>query len=264
MSLGLVIKAPEGIVLAAESRVTLSVPTPNNGHLHVNFDNAVKLLDFHEPNSFVGGITYGQATIELRTAHSFIPEFETSLPAQRLSIIDFATQLSNFYMEQWNASTMPKADQWTGADMTFNIAGYNEGEPYGIIYSFSIPRAPLPVPLNPGGNQFSVHWGGQREVVDRLIMGYDSRLIPILQGAGVDMGIIAPQLQTLQLNIAIQFMPLQDCIDLVLLFIKTTINTQKLTVGLRGCGGPIDVAVITRTKPLQFIQRKELKGEQIN
>ena len=44
MSLGIVIKSPEGIVLAAESRVTLTVNGQNGQPSHmVNFDNATKL-----------------------------------------------------------------------------------------------------------------------------------------------------------------------------------------------------------------------------
>ena len=64
----------------------------------------------------------------------------------------------------------------------------------------------------------------------------------------------------MQLQVPIQFMPLQDCINLAILFIRTTINTQELTVGLRGCGGEIDLAIITRNNPLRFIQQKQLTG----
>ena len=46
MSLGIVVEGPEGIVLAAESRVTLTAQTPT-GPLYVNFDNATKVLAFH-------------------------------------------------------------------------------------------------------------------------------------------------------------------------------------------------------------------------
>lgn len=53
-------------------------------------------------------------------------------------------------------------------------------------------------------------------------------------------------------------MPLQDCVNLATLFIKTTIETQSLTVGLRGCGGAIDVAIITRNSYLKFIKKKEI------
>jgi hypothetical protein len=42
---------------------------------------------------------------------------------------------------------------------------------------------------------------------------------------------------------------------------KTTISAQNLTMGVRGVGGSIDVAVITRREGVAIIQRKELVGE---
>jgi hypothetical protein len=58
--------------------------------------------------------------------------------------------------------------------------------------------------------------------------------------------------------IPIQAMALQDCVDLAVLFIKTTILGQNLTVGIRGVGGPIDVAIITRREGFKFVQKKIL------
>ena len=50
-------------------------------------------------------------------------------------------------------------------------------------------------------------------------------------------------------------------VDLAIFMIRTTIEAQRLTVGLRGTGGPIDVAVITRGG-MRFVQKKEIKGEE--
>jgi hypothetical protein len=63
------------------------------------------------------------------------------------------------------------------------------------------------------------------------------------------------------MNIPLEAMPLQDCVDLAIFFIRTTIDAQKLTVGIRGCGGPIDVATITRREGLKFIPQKKVYGE---
>ncbi len=47
MSLGVVIKGPEGIVLAADSRITLEALQVGAQHpIVVNFDNATKLISF--------------------------------------------------------------------------------------------------------------------------------------------------------------------------------------------------------------------------
>lgn len=270
MSLGIIIKGTEGIVLAAESRVTLSsqqkLPDGKETTIHVNFDNATKLLSFNGKNSHIGGVTYGNAAIGYRTAHSFISEFETGLSSEdELTVEAFAKQLSDFFLKQWDEAGMPKAEAYNGQNMTFLIAGYDKGEPYGRIYKFDIPKSPKVVEQNAGKNNFGISWGGQREIVDRLLMGYDPRLLDVLVKTnlmkGSDVQKAREALKQLQLALPIQFMPLQDCINLAILFIRTTISTQSLTVGLRGCGGDIDVAIITRNHALSFIQKKEIIAE---
>ena len=54
----------------------------------------------------------------------------------------------------------------------------------------------------------------------------------------------------------------QRGIDLATFLIRSTILAQSVAIGVRGVGGPIDVAVITREKGLKFVQRKEIRGEQ--
>jgi len=266
MSLGIVIKAPEGIVLAAESRVTLSSPTSKGKLITVSFDNATKLLTFNKPYDNIGIITYGQAGIGIRTAQTFIPEFETLLQSngkEELTIIEFAKEFSDFFSEQWDKG-MPK--NYKGPDITFNVAGFNKGEPYGRVYNIDIPSKPEPDERNFENDMhsFGITWGGQREIVDRLVLGYDPSLLDYAAREGIidkeGFEKLKPHLNQIQLQMPIQFMPLQDCINLATLFIETTIKTQNLTVGVRGCGGEIDVAIITRNKPLEFVKKKEIRA----
>jgi hypothetical protein len=263
MSLGIVIKAPEGLVLAAESRLTLTALAPNAPPLHVNFDNATKLLSFAKPNVSVGVVTYGQAAIGLRTAQSFIPEFEAKISEdpKRLPILEFANKFSEFYLQQWKAA-MP--EDYSGPNMTFVVAGFDEGEPYGKVFIINIPRTPEPVAQHAGTGEFGITWGGQREIVDRLIQGFDGRLgeaINKLNLTPEQTQLLSPIFAQIQLPIPLQALPLQDCVDLAIFFLRTTITAQKLTVGIRGVGGPIDVATITRQDGLHFIQRKHIVGE---
>ena len=127
MSPGNVIKGPEGLVLAADSRVTLGTRFPNGAVFHVNFDNAAKLLSFNKPNIFVGAVTYGQAIVGTanRTVHSFLPEFEVDFTSidKRLSVIDFAKNLSNFFLKQWNDASSKDSP---GPNIVFVVAGYAE------------------------------------------------------------------------------------------------------------------------------------------
>ena len=263
MSLGIVIKAPEGTVLAAESRVTLFAQMQSGGTLQqwpINFDNATKLLSFGKPNTSVGAVTYGQALIGQRTAHSFLPEFEQSFPQKRLTVKGFAEHLSKFYFSQWK-DTMPEA--YDGPDMIFIVGGYDEGAPYGEIYQIEIPRQPEPAQVMQ--NQFGINYGGQQEIVERIIAGYDNRLLGIAaQALGLSpeqVNVLKTAFAPLGLALPLQVLPLQDCVDLAIFAIRATIDAQKLSVGLRGCGGPIDVATITRSNGLVFIQTKQVHGE---
>lgn len=261
MSLGICINAPEGIVFAAESRLTLQVDSPE-GKIHVNYDNANKLMSFGGKHRWVGAVTYGLAAIGLRTPHSFLPEFESSLPEERLSVQDFAKRLSEFYMSQWTEA-MP-AD-YSGPDMTFVVAGFDKDEAYGRTYLVELPRRPEPVEQG-GLSEFGLVWGGQKEWVDRLLQGFDARAVEVAaKSLGLDdaqeQQLMQDLMQNLRMEIPVQVMPLQDCIDLAAFFVRTTIDAQRLTVGLRGCGGPVDIATITRRDGMKYVQRKEIVAD---
>jgi len=84
MSLGIAFKGPEGIVLAADSRITLTTVLDNENNrmlLPATFDNGTKLLSIAN-QEYVGFVTYGAGAIGIqapRSAHSYLPEFEDVL-----------------------------------------------------------------------------------------------------------------------------------------------------------------------------------------
>jgi len=267
MSLGVAIKGTEGVVLAADSRVTLSATAPNRPPLSVNFDNATKLLSFSDgKHKHVGAITYGAAVIGLRTASSFIPEFEQKALAgkeDRLSIKEYAVELGQFFKTRWDEA-MPK--DYPGPQMTFVVAGYDRDAAYGSVFLFEVPNSLEPLERNAGDKDFGMTWGGQLEIGSRLIHGFDPRLQGILQEKfGLDEregnGLVEELTNRLQFPIPYEVLPLQDCIDLAIFMVRTTIAAQNLAIGIRGVGGPVDVATITRERGLHFVQRKGIHGE---
>ena len=274
MSLGVAIKGPDGIALAADSRITLEAKqAKSNMVLPVTFDNASKLLTFNrpdlglkDPHRFVAAVTYGTAVIgtktnDLRTAHSYIPELIGLLGDSRKSTIDYSTQISEFFTGQWKKAKMPK--DYQGPPMTFVVGGFDEGEAYGKIFLFEIPNAPDPTERSAG--EFGITWGGQLEFAARLMIGFDPSLPGLVERAldldqsGKDK--LQTALKTLSMPVPYSVLPLQDCIDLSTFLIRMTMQAQSLAIGVRGVGGPIDVATITRTEGLRFIQRKMSHGE---
>lgn len=272
MSLGVVIKGPEGVVLAADSRLTLEAQNIQRSMvIPVTFDNASKLLSFSgldsdlgDPHRYVAVITYGQAVIgtdinDLRTAHSYVPELVGKLGDVRLTTAGYAEVISEFFMEQWN-DKMP-ADH-KGGPMTFVVGGIDEGEAYGKIFLFTIPNEPKPVEQNK--DEFGITWGGQVEYATRLIYGYDPNLLGAIEKAlnldSTALALVQEAIRPLRMPVPYSVLPLQDCIDYATFLIDATTKAQSLGIGLRGVGGPIDVVTITRTEGLRFIQQKILHG----
>lgn len=272
MSLGIAFKGAEGLVLAADSRVTLFAQiTEQKIQLPASFDNATKLLRVNG-QQYVGAVTYGIGAIGQqapRTAHSFIPEFERELAQdlgkdKRLRVEDFATRLGAFYLKQWEQANMPK-NLPPGQGMVFLVAGYDEDAAYGRVFEVQIPTSPTPKEWNTG-NQFGITWGGQPEFVNRLLNGFDEQLPAIVQEflkvPSDQLDSLRDQLRMrLSARIPYQFLPLQDCVDLAIFLIRATVNLQAWSIGVRGVGGAIDVATITRTDGFRPIQEKKILGE---
>lgn len=261
MSLGVVVKGAEGVVLAADSRVTLTAVFPGEKEQTVNFDNASKILAFSPPHGYVAAVTYGAAIIGGRTAHSYIPELELRLGNERRSVFEYAKELSDFFSDQWRSSKEP--DVPLGAGMHFIVAGYDGDAPYGSVFAFEIPNAPKPDARN--ADDFGMTWGGQLNIATRLIHGYDPSFMAVvaqhLKLDGKQVAALAADLKrVLEFKIPYQILPLQDCVDLATFMVSTTTTAQRLGIGIRGVGGTIEVSYITRTRPLTWLRRKRLRA----
>jgi hypothetical protein len=264
MSLGIAFKGPEGIVLAADSRVTLTGQQAGSNLLvQAHYDNATKLLKVRDHDN-VGAVTYGLGALgdrQPRTAHSYLPEFETELATDtRLSVEGFAARLGDFFRRQWSAANTPaEADA-----MVFLVGGLDEGDAYGRVFEVSIPNSPTPVEKSV--DEFGITFGGQHEIAGRLLGGYDPRL-EALMSANVHLNAAQTTnfrekvLPNLAMPIPYQFLPLQDSVDLAIFLIKTTATLQGWMTGVRGVGGAVDVATITRTDGFRAVQEKRIVGD---
>ncbi|MGH7609695.1 MAG: hypothetical protein ACREOD_07170 [Candidatus Dormibacteria bacterium] len=272
MSLGVVFKAPDGVVLAADSRATLfkplpPVPTGERLILAATFDNATKLLQF-EKQSHLGAVTFGAAVIgkvHARSAQSFLPQFEASLPEDPMTVEQFAKQLAAFYGEQWRDAGMPDP---APEPMVFGVAGYDPGSLVGSIFEVSIPLAPAPRRIL-ADDAYGAWWGGQRGYVDRLLNGFDQDGLKVLldyfnvPAAKRDPGALNDHLkERLGAPVPWQFLSLQDCVSFSAFLIRTTIGMQSWTVDVRGVGGAVDVATITPTRGFKAVKVKEIVLEQ--
>ena len=228
----------------------------------VNYDNATKLLTF-EGQDHIAAVTYGAAAIGARTAHSFLPEFEVRVKEGSLSVEKFCENLRDFFLERWD-SEMPK--DYFGPDMTFIVGGFDKNDAYGKVFLFSIPKGKTIEPRNPGEKNFGMTWGGQLELASRMIHGFDPALPELINKTLTlnddQKAKLEASLRQLEFPIPYQVLPLQDSINLAISMLRSTITFQSLGASIRGVGGPLEVAVVTRVSGVKYIQRKELHGEQ--
>ena len=262
MSLGIVIKGPEGVVLAADTRLTLGT---------VTFDNASKILPLGQN---AAAVTYGVGSIGGRSAHSLVPQFLKEMHERHseddndlflnmlgegptLPVSLWTSELGEFFKRHWESAGSPPEAQ----SMSFLVAGITEGMPYGETF-----RLPY---IGGGATQaygglFGMAWGGQSDLASRIINGYDGNLTAHIaaQLPEVDTSaILQTYAQKYQLPVPYPVLPLQDCIDLAMFLIRATINLQGLAQTVRGVGGTIEVVTITPEEGLQWVQKREIRGE---
>ena len=113
-----------------------------------------------------------------------------------------------------------------------------------------------------GQPDFGANWYGLVDAVVRLHHGRDDRVFEILQSRGVDEKqleqIKTDFSQNLQYPVLFTAMPLIDAVDYATYLIETTIGRYRFSVGAELCGGPIDVATISRKEGFQWLKRKTL------
>ena len=265
MSLGIVIKGPEGIVLAADTRLTLAHPD----HAIVTYDNASKVLELGDN---AAAVTYGVGSIGGRSAHSLMPQFRNlqyermvdeagpfvSIPRAEanLSVSSWAIDLGGFFLKQWVKASSIQEQQ----PMAFIVAGINEGAAYGEVYQISgIGSNPVQIHQD----SFGMVWGGQTDLASRIINGYDGNLI---QSLGTIPGVEPSEVlrsysEKYALPVPYAVLPLQDCIDLAIFLIRATITLQGLAWTSRGVGGTIEVVTITPEEGVQWVQKRKIRGE---
>jgi hypothetical protein len=152
MTLIILIKNPTGLVLAAESAET-AVLIDRYGKEHCAVSTrTTKILSFDKPHNFAAAVTCGRAGIDGKPVNGYLKEFEMKLPCERLSVKEFADELSRFFMEKWDQSADKSTynPELAAEHMHFFVAGFDKNEPYGRIYHINIPDARNPQEKSPG------------------------------------------------------------------------------------------------------------------
>jgi hypothetical protein len=249
----------DGLILAADSRQTVTFPSGIQPSYKVVSDSANKLFSVGR----IGISTYGEAFILGRSIESFVTEYAAKAPKDA-DVHDVAKGFSDYFGKYYDRQVV---EQKTLPSLGFIIAGYDKfGIGRLVEVRFPANRVPIELAQNTHEHQGLV-FQGQTAVIRRLIMGYDPAL-----GASATLGKLSDsdkvqlqkELGDLEYYIPYNYLPLQDGIDLTLALVQATVDMQRFSFGtlahpgdIPGVGGSVDVLTITPNE-ISWVRRKQL------
>lgn len=229
MSLVITTYVPEGVVMASDSRqsITLNGKQPDGKEFNVetvNSDNVTKtfLLELHN----VGISVFGQDLLGgIPTAHH-IKRFQDEKLSPEDNVETIAKKLRLFFRDEFGTP-----------DTGFHICGYKKEEKTSTphIYYVHIGRNELQRRnLKPDKTiAYGATWSGQADVLTNLLNPV------IIEQNGQSQIIRQPA------PVIWDAMALQDAVDFSIYAIRTTIDTMRFQARPKNVGGAIDVLALT-------------------
>jgi hypothetical protein len=253
------VAAPDGIVLAADSRTTFS----DEARHRIGSDSTHKVFELCGRFAVA---TYGIAFIAEKTIGGLMDEFVAQLPATEAEserdVHAFTQLLGEFFdkrIRTWfEAEDTELPEGWL---LGFLVAGYDT-DGIGHIVEVLVPGP------EKGDADFTTAvrgfaWRGQTDVIRRLIKGVDFDEL-VARGGQIDEE-MSGHLATLEYSLLLPI-SMQDAVDFVAFLITTTIEMQRFsdgTVGnpglVPGCGGPIRIAAVTHSG-VEWVSEEPLVG----
>lgn len=235
MSLVVTVYVPSGIVMAADSRMTMlrsEEREEDSAKVKVQqqivlSDNAYKVVALRRIGAGIS--VYDAGIINNQPVDSHVYRFEEEAITPDDDIVSCAEKFLAFFKSNYPA-----------IPVGFHVSGYRSEDKASVPYVFvghttkqeGVRRVNL---SEDGGKlQYGILRSGDIQVVNRLI---EKSQLPLFAG-----------------------MPLQDAVDYAVHLIRTTIDTLRFEPRFPGVGGPIEVLALTPGE-MRWVQRKELRGE---
>lgn len=276
MSVGIVVKASEGLVLGADSAATLrgrlEGPEGVQEGIVKTFLNAKKLLQIGDFP--IGLFTWGQAFIALRTVESLVREWEykNNWGSQELyqeyndDPYQVKTCAEGIYRHLTTFCDEVFADQpeQPRPGLGVVVGGYSERAFFPEIWGFVLPNDKEVHNQRPdknGNPTFGANWYGATEAIVRLHFGCDERVNRIIsEKFGIPAQDVRAALTGLQYQVPFAVMPLQDAIDYAYHMLSVAVGRYRFVIGPELCGGEIEIAAITQNE-FKWISQKSWKLE---
>jgi len=253
----------DGLVLAADSRLTITFPSTVTPGYKIASDYTPKLFSLGQ----VAISTFGDAFVSGRSIASYVSEFEASLKGSPPGDVDdLAKYFITFFGKYYDKQTV---DLHNSPVIGFIFAGYDKTGT-GKLLEIDFPNPSNPKSLHDTHDNQSASWHGQTDVISRLIKGYDpsvGNLPTIITLPDEKKQQFTKEIAGIEYAIPFQFMMLQDGVDFALTLVQTTVDMQRFSFGtagstgsIPGVGGTVDVVAVTPTE-LIWVRKKSLTAK---
>lgn len=243
MSFIVTLYVPEGIVMAADSRLTVNLQ-----HQMPDGQNMVQSFIASDSNQklyLIGqrfGLAFcGDAAINNVPLAGFISTFIEEKLSPTTDVTEIPEALINYFNQ---IGSQP--------NITFHVTGYRVEDgisvPHvyvGHVHTGQVQR----VNFHKGQVSYGCSWGGESDIFARLMIPARVRN---QQGGWEDLP---------HHEVPYNFFTLQDAIDFSIYAIDTTIQTLRFKMRPKTVGGPIDVLVLKSGEAPFWVQRKTYHGE---
>jgi hypothetical protein len=233
MTLLVTVFVQEGIVMAADSRLTIDMPHAGNPDVRVPVGYVDTSQKLFLNDSGVGISVCGNAFVDGSPIAGRMDAFLASA-GKELNAADMPQALLESFGK---CGPVPFT--------TFHVAGYTEQQQrvYRVkVHENRVIENEGAAKLLPGAQ-----WDGDADVVNRLVKSVavirdgDPRPLP-------------------DYPLPWEFFTLQDAIDFAIYLQRATIDSFRFQLRTKTVGGPIDIAVITPSGA-RWLQKKQLRGE---
>ncbi len=278
MTVAVVVKVFDGIVLAADSATTLSIPTPR-GTVHQVYNSANKVFHLHRGLP-IAAMTWGLGAIESASIATLTKDLRRRLMGNDPDHLSWSLNPESYtieevaqrYVEMFHGELYSASFSQNGGappELGMLIAGYSSGEKQAEAWQVLIadPSTP-PVPeclIGVPGYGFQAF--AQPDATERLFQGIDSGLREAIKssvGEPIWSNNIEPLLaQAGRLPLAAP-MPIADAIEFAKFLVHTTAQYSHFLMGPDTVGGVIDVAAISRHEGFRWINRKHYYPQDLN
>ncbi len=232
MTIIIALKVAAGVVLAADSRLTVY----ENGQVVFLSDNNFKL--FGVKGRPVGILTCGSSFLEERAVGSWLEDF-TNRVAPELQDIDAILDALT--------EKLPPPQQ---GSVSYLLAGFEPTATRGAdAQIWKINRFSTGATNRFDLSSSAIFWDGEFEALTRLLLGFAPTYASLVAATPIKDG---------EVRVPYYAFSLQEGVDYVEFLATSQVQFQRFVSEPQTCGGPIDIAVITPEAGFQWVRRKDL------